>query len=109
MKKNIIAVLTVAALAISLHSTAFAADKEKTIQGEGTCAKCDLHKSETCQNVIRVEKDGKKTTYYLVQNDVSKEFHKNVCKAPAKVKATGTVKEVDGKMELTPSKIELVK
>ena len=55
-------------------------------------------------------KEGDKTvTYYLADNDVSKKFHENICKETKKVKATGTVKEVDGKMELTPTKIELVK
>jgi len=43
-----------------------------------------------------------------VHNDVSKKFHGKVCKSTEKVKATGTVKEVDGKMELTPTKIDLV-
>ena len=55
-------------------------------------------------------KEGDKSvTYYLVHNDVSKEFHENICKGAKKVKATGTVKEVAGKMQLTPTKIELVK
>ena len=38
-----------------------------------------------------------------------KAFHDKICKAPAKVKATGTVKKVNGKNELTPTEIELVK
>ncbi len=45
----------------------------------------------------------------MKNNDVSKEFHENICKGMKKVKATGTVKEVDGKMQLTATKIELVK
>jgi hypothetical protein len=40
---------------------------------------------------------------------VSKKFHENLCQDSKKVTATGTVKEVNGKMELTPSKIELAK
>jgi hypothetical protein len=47
--------------------------------------------------------------YYLVQNDVSKAFHQNVCQEAKKVTATGTVKKVDGKNEFTVSKIELAK
>ena len=73
------------------------------------CAKCELKESKECQNAIKVKEGGKTVTYYLVQNDVSKKFHGKVCKSIEKVKATGTVKEVDGKMELTPTKIELVK
>jgi len=48
-------------------------------------------------------------TYYLVRNDVSTKFHENVCKETKKITVTGTVKEVDGKQQLTPSKIELAK
>ena len=54
------------------------------------------------------DEGGKKVTYYLEQNAVSKKFHSNICKAKKKVKATGTVEEKDGKKVLTASKIELV-
>ena len=83
--------------------------KEKTITGEAKCAKCALKEADKCQTVVVTEKNGKKETYYLAQNDKSKEFHEKICKAPAKVTATGTVKEVDGKKELTVSKIDLAK
>jgi len=83
--------------------------KEVTITGEAKCAKCALKESDKCQNVIQVEKKHKTVTYYLVQNDVSKKFHEEICKQAKKVTATGTVKTVDGKKELTPTKIELAK
>jgi hypothetical protein len=83
--------------------------KTKTITGTGLCAKCSLKESDSCQNVVQVEKNGKKNNYYLVQNDVSKKFHEKICKAPAQVKVTGTLKKVNGKNELTPTDIELVK
>ena len=105
MKRSIIAAFVVASLAIALNSRA----ADKTITGDGMCAKCELKEAKECQNAIKVKEGGKTVTYYLVQNDVSKKFHKNVCKSTEKVKATGTVKEVDGKMELTPTKIDLVK
>jgi len=95
-------------LAVLAVTTAFGAD-EITIKGEGKCGKCGLKETEKCQNVVEVTKDGKKTKYYFVQNDVSKKFHENVCQATAKVKATGTAKKVDGKMEFTATKIELDK
>src|SRR5213596_1213186 len=84
-----------------------AADETVTITGEGKCAKCTLKETKECQNVIQSEKDGKKVNYFLVANDVSKEFHGKLCKETKKVTATGTVKEVDGKLQLTASKIEL--
>jgi len=80
-----------------------------TIKGTGECAKCILKEQTTCQNVVVVEKAGKKEKYYLVNNDISKGFHKQVCMKAAKVKATGTVKEVNGKKEFTATKIELDK
>jgi len=52
-------------------SQALAAD-EVTITGEGKCAKCALKETKECQNVIQTEKDGKKVTYYLAYNEVSK-------------------------------------
>jgi len=98
--------ILLAALAAALGAQA--AD-QITIKGTGECAKCALKEQTTCQNVVVVEKAGKKIKYYLVNNDVSKGFHKQVCMEPAKVKATGTVKEVDGKKEFTATKIEVDK
>jgi len=110
MKKLLIACLS-GALLIGFSS--FAQDKtakEKTITGEGKCAKCALHETKQCQNAVETtDAQGKKVTYYLANNDVAKEFHDNICKETKKVTATGTVKNVDGKMEMTATKIELAK
>ncbi len=108
MKKLILG-LSVMGLLLTAATNSFAADKEKTITGEGQCAKCSLKKADACQNVIVAKENGKDVTYYLTQNKVSKDFHKNVCQKKQDVKAKGTVKEVDGKKELTPTEIELVK
>lgn len=113
MKKAKLLLTGVAALlllAIATPSLAANKDKEKTITGEATCAKCALKEADKCQTVIQVEnKKGKKVNYYLTANDTAKAFHENVCHGPKKVTATGTVKKVDKKNELTASKIELVK
>lgn len=95
----------------ALTTTAFAEKgKEMTITGEAKCAKCALKESSKCQTVIQTEgKDGKKVTYYLVNNDVAKAFHENVCTATKKVTATGTVKKVEGKEEMEVTKIDLAK
>ncbi len=84
------------------------AAEEVTITGEGQCAKCALKETKTCQNAIVTEEGGKKVTYYLTRNTVSNTFHKNICKAPKPVKATGEVKEENGKKMLTASKIEVI-
>ena len=105
-----IAGLVLLALATPSFAAEAGKDKEITITGEAKCAKCMLKEGDKCQTVIQTEdKSGKPVTYYLTANDVSKAFHENVCKEAKKVTATGTVKKVDGKNELTVSKIELAK
>jgi hypothetical protein len=91
---------------LAMATPSFAADKgkdkERTLKGEAVCAKCTLKEGDKCQTVIQVEnKSGKKTSYYLADNDVAKDFHDTICKGPKKVTATGTVKTVDGKKEFT--------
>jgi len=109
--KNKIAVLAgMAALALVFTTSAFAQDKEVTVTGEGKCAKCLLKQADACQNVIEARgEDGKKVTYWVAKNDISDNFHEDLCKSAKKVTATGTVKEEDGKKVLTVTKIELAK
>ena len=111
MKKLLLTTITIAALAIGLVATATAESKGKTItlSGKGCCAKCCLKESETCQNVLTVEKDGKKTKYYIVQNDVSKSFHSQICETVKNITVTATCKKVGDKLELTAEKIEAAK
>ena len=92
---------------VSMGVTLAVAAAEVTITGEGQCAKCSLKETKGCQNAIVAEEDGKKVTYYLKHNAVSKKFHGNICQETKKIKATGEVKEEDGKKVLTPTKIEL--
>jgi len=110
MKKSIVLLTGIAGLLLLAFATpTLAADEGRTvtITGMGRCGKCALHVTATCQNVIQTENGGKTVTYYLTKNDVSKDFHSNVCKEAKKVTATGTVKEVDGKKEFTVTKISL--
>ena len=110
MKKSVLLVAAIAAFVLAATTTrTFAEDKEITVTGDGKCAKCSLKETEKCQNVIQTKTDGKDVTYYFAQNDVSKKFHENLCQESKKVTATGTVKEVNGKMEFTAKKIELAK
>ena len=115
MKKNMLITTSLAGLLLlALTTPALAEDKETkgkevTITGEGKCAKCILKEADKCQTVIETKEEGKTVKYYLAKNDVSENFHEDVCEATKKVKAIGTVKEVDGKKELTASKITLAK
>jgi len=110
MKKTIATLAAVAALVWAFSgTTAFAKDKEVTIHGDAKCAMCMLHQGNACKTVIQTTKNGKTTTYYLVDNEVSKAFHEDVCHGAKNVIAKGTVTEVDGKQKLTLTKIELAK
>jgi hypothetical protein len=95
-------------VAVLFSLTLVWAAEEKTITGEGQCAKCSLKETKGCQNAIVTEEGGQKVTYYLAKNAISKAFHKNICTEVKKVKATGEVKEEAGKKVLTPTKIDLV-
>ena len=109
MKKLKLMLALLAGLAIVGATTALAAE-ETTITGNMVCAKCTLHETDTCQNVVQVSQDGKTVNYYLKQNKVSKEAHAPICHGDSeKVTVTGTVKEKDGKKTMTPTKIEVVK
>ena len=108
--RKMLAVLAGAALVLAMNATsAFAEDKEVTIKGDAKCAMCMLHEGDACKTVIQTEKAGKTQTYYLVENDISKGFHEDVCHGAKKVVAKGTLTEVDGKQKLTLSKIEVAK
>jgi heme-binding NEAT domain protein len=96
-----------AALAIGFSAVcAYAADEKVSITGEAKCGKCMLKQTKSCQNTVQAEKDGKMVTYYLEDNDVSKDLSGKICAQAKKVSVTGTVKETDGKMMLTATKIQ---
>ena len=109
--KRAISLIALTGLLVALANSSFAAgkDKEITISGDAKCAKCALKETEKCQGVIQTQENGKTVTYYLTDNKVSKDFHDHICRETQKVKATGKLKEENGKKVLTASKIELVK
>jgi len=109
MKKKLMTVLAACVLALALGTVAATSDKDKSVVGDGACAKCVLNETKKCQITIAAEEDGKKVTYYLTSNEVAKQFGNQLCAQRKKVTATGTVKTVDGKQELTATKIELAK
>jgi hypothetical protein len=106
---NIPRLASVFAAALFTTAVAFAADKEVTLTGSGECAKCALGKTDACQSALVVKSGGKEEIYFLTQNAVSKDFHKNICEDTKQIKVTGVVKENNGQKEITASKIEEVK
>lgn len=111
MKKIALTLAAGVLLAVS-NSKLTAADtgKETTLSGNMVCAKCVLHETKECQNVLQVVDNGKTNNYYLVQNDVSKNFHDQICGTSGEqATVTGTVSKKDGKEVLTASKIDAAK
>jgi len=90
------------ALVVSIRA-AEKADKEVTLKGTITCAKCDLNVEKACTTVIQV-KDGDKTVTYYFDDASGKENHKTICKEAKKGSVTGVVSEKDGKKVITVSK-----
>ena len=111
--KKFISTLAAGVLLAGFAARALAADsasKEVTITGMMVCAKCTLHETKTCQNVVQVTQGTNTVNYYLKQNDVSKAAHDPICGGGSeKVTVTGTVKEKGGKEMMTPTKIEVIK
>lgn len=105
-----IAGLVLLALATPTYAADQGSEQERTIHGEAKCAKCTLKESDKCQTVIEAKNNsGQMVKYYVMNNDVAKKFHEQICENPKKVTAVGTVKRVDGKRELTLTKIEPAK
>jgi hypothetical protein len=80
------------------------AAKTVTLKGEITCSKCDLKETASCGNVIVVEKDGKKTTYYFIDKGAKESYHKNICRGGKKGSVKGVVSKKGGKMYIKPAK-----
>jgi len=81
-------------------------DKEVTLKGNITCAKCDLKidGQKKCATVIVVkEKDNDVVYWFDTKGD--KENHKEICKAGKKGVVVGTVEEKDKKKIITVKKV----
>ena len=111
-----------AAIAFSI-AVVDAADKkkrdpnaERTIKGTLKCAKCSLKTKglEECQaalEITRKDKEGKETTRVIMikNDDVSKAFHKEICKADIFAAVTGKLEGDRKNRVLVASKIEKAK
>jgi hypothetical protein len=86
------------------------AGDETTLTGSISCAKCTLKKADAteCQDVLVVKDGDAKGEYYVVKNDVAKEFG-HVCGGEKAAVVTGTVKEKDGKKWISAAKMEAPK
>jgi len=92
------------AVVLALVATVRADEKEVTLKGKITCAKCDLQESKTCHTVIVVSKDGKDVVYYL-DDKSAKANHKPICQGAKEGIVKGTVSEKDGKHWIKATKV----
>ena len=99
---RLILTLTLGASAAAL--TAMAADKEETIKGSITCAKCDLGIEKKCATVVKA---GDKV--YFLDAAAHKKNHTTVCQAAKDGEVTGVVKKDGDKQVITVSKVEFKK
>jgi len=107
--KKLTLILTAGVMLAGTADLALAADVV-TITGNMVCAKCVLHETKECQNVVQVAQGTNTVNYYLIQNDVSTNAHPAICGGSSeKVTVTGTVKKKHGKEVMTPTTIDVVK
>ena len=101
MRRLSIALGLVVAMFVAVAVRA-AEDKEETLKGNITCAKCELKvKGQTkCATVVVVKKNDKDTVYYF-DKDSHKKYHDDICKAGKKGTVMGTVKKDGEKMIVT--------
>jgi hypothetical protein len=78
-----------------------------TIKGTGSCLKCALKKSDTCQNALTATINGKEKLYVFAKNECSNGFHKNLCSAQAEIVAVGTLAEEGDQPIFTPTSLKL--
>ena len=105
--KKLLSLLSILAFVLSTAAFAASGGKEITIDGNACCAKCQLKEADTCQSVISVEKDGKKSVYYLADNAVAQAFHEKICKGAKPATATGVCVKVGDKLQFTATKADV--
>ena len=92
--RKLLSTLTLAVLVWGLSSVIpAAAEKEGETQASAwaSAAKCSLHMTAACQNAVVVTVNGKWEVFLLKDNEVSKAFHKVVCKTSQPILVTGKV------------------
>ena len=110
--KKLTTLFTMAALAFSIAVVDAADDKKK--KRDPNAAKCALKKTEECQAALEIKrksKDGQETTRVILlkNDDVTKAFHKEICKADVFAAVTGKFEGDRKNRILVATKIEKAK
>jgi hypothetical protein len=93
------------AMVCMLVASVGAEDKEVTLKGTITCAKCDLKLEKACATVIKVKEGGKDVVYYF-DPESGKKNHKTICTEAKEGTVKGKVTEKDGKKIITVEKVD---
>ena len=102
---RILSAFVVAGLLIAfVGAPVVAEEKEETLKGKITCAKCELGKADKCHTVIKV---GEKVYWFDAES--SKKFHKEICTEGKEGTVVGKVKTEGDKMVVTATKVEFKK
>ncbi len=78
--------------------------KELILKGKAVYDPSASEQVAGCRGVIQVSSGGKIVNYYVIDNQVSRNFESSYHQ-PSKVTAKGFVEELDGKLMFTPSKM----
>ena len=85
-------------------------NKEVTLKGEITCAKCGLHQSDKCGTAIVVKEGDKDVTYFLLDKGMQEPYYEGLCGGDKKQgTVSGVVTTKEGKKYVKPSKVEFAK
>jgi hypothetical protein len=101
MRKMLSMTLGLAVAMVLVVGLRAADDKEVTLKGTVTCAKCDLKKEKVCTTVIVVKGGDDKETVYYFDKASGKKHHGEICQEPKKGTVKGTVKKEGDKMVVT--------
>jgi hypothetical protein len=95
-------IITLFGAAVAFAFTTARAAEEKTLEGEMSCAKCNLKIADKCEDTLKVG-----DTLYLLEEGGKRKTSEHVCSGSAKAKVTGKVEERDGQKFIVASKIEV--
>ncbi|GBD37492.1 hypothetical protein HRbin36_02626 [bacterium HR36] len=81
-----------------------AQDKQVTLKGKITCARCELKQANACATVIVVKEGGKEVVYYF-DKESHKKHHGEICKEGKEGEVTGTVSKEGDRLVIKVSKV----
>jgi hypothetical protein len=83
-------------------------DMEVTINGQITCAKCDLGRAKECATII-IEKQHDKERIYYFDQEAHKKYHDSICMSSKYGTVVGTVDMGGAKLFIKVNKLVFTK